>query len=44
MMTTIFPDCFYPEFYALILGKTERGKWIKNPQPILGDREKFGWI
>jgi hypothetical protein len=30
MMMTIFPDCFYPEFYTLILGKKERGKWIKT--------------
>jgi hypothetical protein len=37
MMTAIFPDYFYPEFYALILGKTERGEWPdKKPSTNFG--------
>ena len=31
MMTAIFPDRFYPKFYALILGKRkEKIEWIKT--------------
>jgi hypothetical protein len=38
---------FYPDFceFSLILGKRrEEIKWIKSPQPILEDQERFGWI
>jgi hypothetical protein len=36
MMMVIFPDHFNPEFYVLILGKTERVDRVnKNPRPIL---------
>jgi hypothetical protein len=42
MMTAIFPGHFYPEFYALILGKTERVDRVdKKPSTNLNDRERF---